>query len=119
MGLVMVFTTLSDSSDYMETTMTTPSKKPSAAMDLSDLDKKFNPNVIIPAKIKAALAKLGEGAMTSLDFQRESGVTTMQLSQFADQFESFIVTVRDSGRPKVLWCGTEAFAKKVKERLGV
>ena len=100
--------------------MPSPStKKISSALSMEDLDKHYNPNVIVPAKIKAALAKLGDNAMTSLNFQKESGVTTLQLSQFADQFESFQVVVRENGKPKTLWCGTEAFARKVKERLGV
>lgn len=99
--------------------MTTPAKKISNSLSLSDLDNQYNPNVIVPAKIKAALAKLGDNAMTSINFQKEAGVTTLQLSQFAEQFESFQVVVRDNGKPKTLWCGSEAFAKKVKERLGV
>ena len=99
--------------------MTTPAKKISNALSLSDLDNQYNPNVIIPAKIKAALAKLGDNAMTSVNFQKEAGVTTLQLSQFAEQFESFQVVVRDNGKPKTLWCGSEAFAKKVRERLGI
>lgn len=98
--------------------MTTP-KKISNSLSLSDLDKQYNPNVIVPAKIKAALAKLGDNAMTSINFQKEAGVTTLQLSQFTEQFENFQVVVRDNGRPKTLWCGTEAFAKKVRERLGI
>ena len=99
--------------------MTTPAKKISNSLSLSDLDNQYNPNVIVPAKIKAALAKLGDNAMTSVNFQKEAGVTTLQLSQFSEQFESFQVVVRDNGKPKTLWCGNEAFAKKVKERLGV
>jgi hypothetical protein len=99
--------------------MATPTKKLSSALSLSDLDNQYNPNVIVPAKIKAALAKLGDNAMTSINFQKEAGVTTLPLSQFSEQFESFQVVVRDNGKPKTLWCGSESFAKKVKERLGV
>jgi hypothetical protein len=99
--------------------MATPTKKIASALSLSDLDNQYNPNVIVPAKIRAALAKLGDNAMTSINFQKEAGVTTLQLSQFSEQFESFQVVVRDNGKPKTLWCGTESFAKKVKERLGV
>lgn len=94
-------------------------KKLASALSLSDLDRQYNPNVIVPARIRAALAKLGDNAMTALNFQREANVTTLHLSQFADQFEDHLVTVREGGRPKVLWCGTAAFAAKVKERLGL
>ena len=94
-------------------------KKIATALSLDDLDKQYNPNVIIPARIRAGLAKLGDSAMTAMNFQREANVTTLQLVQFGEQFEGHQVVVRDGGKPKTLWCGTEAFAKKVRERLGV
>jgi hypothetical protein len=94
-------------------------KRIATALSLDDLDNQYNPNVIIPARIRAGLAKLGDSAMTAMNFQREANVTTLQLVQFGEQFESHQVVVRDGGKPKTLWCGTEAFAKKVRERLGV
>jgi hypothetical protein len=93
-------------------------KKPTA-MSLEDLDKQYNPNVIIPTRIRAGLAKLGDHAMTAMNFQHEANVTTVQLAQFSEMFEKYQVVVRDGGKAKILWCGTEAFAKKVRERLGV
>lgn len=94
-------------------------KKKTTAMSLEDLDRQYNPNVIIPARIRAGLAKLGDSAMTAMNFQHEANVTTVQLAQFSEMFEKFQVTVRDGGKAKTLWCGTEAFARKVRERLGV
>lgn len=99
--------------------MSSAKSKKTSALSLDDLDQQYNPNVIIPARIRAGLAKLGDSAMTAMNFQKEANVTTVQLSQFSEMFEKFQVTVRDSGRPKVLWCGTEAFARKVRERIGV
>lgn len=98
--------------------MTAKAKKTSA-MSLEDLDKQYNPNVIIPARIRAGLAKLGDHAMTAMNFQYEANVTTVQLAQFSEMFEKFQVVVRDGGKAKTLWCGTESFARKVRERLGV
>jgi hypothetical protein len=97
---------------------TTKAKKTSA-LSLDDLDKQYNPNVIIPARIRAGLAKLGDHAMTPMNFQYEANVTTVQLAQFAEMFEKHQVIIRDGGKPKTLWCGTEAFARKVRERLGI
>lgn len=94
-------------------------KKMSSALSMDDLDQQYNPDVIIPNRIRAALARLGDHAMTSMNFQREANVTTAQLVQYSHEFESFQVIVRDNGKAKTLWCGTEAFAKKVKERLGL
>lgn len=99
--------------------MTALKKVSKNTLSLEDLDKQYNPNVIIPARIKAALTKLGDSAMTSLNFSYEANITTNQLAQFADQFEDFQVTVRDNGKARTLWCGTAAFARKVRERLGV
>lgn len=99
--------------------MTTLSgKKSTPGMSLDDLDNKFNPNVIIPKRIIDALAKLGDNAMTAEDFRKFSNVSTTNLAMFASQFEEYQVTVRDSGKPKTLWCGTKAFAKKARERIG-
>ena len=98
--------------------MSSKSKKP-AALSMEDLDKQYNPNIIIPARIRAGLAKLGDHAMTAMNFQHEANVTTVQLAQYSEMFESYQVIVRDNGKPKTLWCGTEAFARKVRERLGV
>jgi hypothetical protein len=94
-------------------------KKIASALSLEDLDRQYNPNIIIPTKIKAALAKLGDNAMTAVNFQKEANVTLLQLAQFSELFENFQVTVRDNGKARVLWCGTEAFARKARERLGV
>lgn len=99
--------------------MSSKKAKKATAMSLEDLDKQYNPNVIIPTRIRAGLAKLGDHAMTAMNFQHEANVTTVQLAQFSEMFEKYQVVVRDGGKAKTLWCGTEAFAKKVRERLGV
>lgn len=99
--------------------MSTRKKVASSVLTLDDLDKQYNPNVIIPARIAAALTKLGDAAMTAMNFQKAANVTTTQLQQFSEQFERHIVVVRHDGRPRTLWCGTPAFANKVRERLGV
>ncbi len=94
-------------------------KKLSTALSLEDLDKQYNPAVIIPSRIREALARLGDGAMKSADFAREAGVTPLQLAQFSDLFKDFTLTVREDGKSKTIWCGTVAFADKAKVRLGI
>lgn len=96
--------------------MTSP-KKIATAMSLADLDKRFNPNVIIPTKIKAALDKLGDAAMVSTDFSKFADVSILQLAQFAEEFEDYQIIVKDGGRSKTIWCGTKTFATKARERL--
>lgn len=99
--------------------MSSKKAKKTSALSLEDLDKQYNPNVIIPARIRAGLAKLGDHAMTAMNFQHEANVTTVQLAQFSEMFEKHQVVVRDGGKAKTLWCGTESFARKVRERLGL
>jgi len=86
-------------------------------LSLDELNAKFNPNVIIPAKITQGLKTLGEGALPNEEFRKLVGVSTLQLSTFADQFEEYQVTIKDQGRPRTLWCGTAAFAKRVREEI--
>lgn len=91
--------------------------KKTNTLSLDDLDTRYNPNVIIPAKIKAALEKLGDSAMLADDFRKLAEVGIAQLAQYATQFEDFQIVVRDNAKPKTLWCGTAKFAAKAKERL--
>lgn len=97
--------------------MTPVKKKIAAAMSLADIDRRFNPNVVIPAKIEEALKNLGEAGMLAVDFSKFAGVNVLQLSLFADQFEDYLVIIRDNGKPKTIWCGTKGFAAKARERL--
>ncbi len=99
--------------------MPTPAKKIASALTLDDLDRKFNPSVIIPAKIKAGLDKLGENAMNSIDFAKLAEVSTLQLTQFGEQFEDFQIPIKENGKLKLHWGGTPAFVRKARERLGI
>lgn len=100
--------------------MSSPSKsKPgkSPGLGLAELNAKYNPSVIIPAKIRAALKTLGEKALPSEEFRKLVGLSNLQLSQFAGAFENYQIVVKDSGRPRVLWAGTLKFAEKAREAL--
>lgn len=66
-----------------------------ASKTLADFKAAHDPNVIVPAKIKAALQKLEkegrEHWVYELDFLKLSGVSTTQLAMFRDQFAAYIV----------------------------
>jgi hypothetical protein len=81
------------------------------------LNAKYNPNVLIPAKIKSALKTLGENALPSEEFRKLTGISSLQLASFSSQFEEYHIPVREGGRIKVLWAGTTAFAAKAREAL--
>lgn len=99
---------------------TSSAKKHSSALSLADLDNKFNPNVIVPERIRKALKQLGDAAMTAEDFRTLAGVSTTNLSLFAEQFEEHLIHVRDAHRKtRTLWAGTPTFAAQARERLSV
>ena len=67
------------------------------AKTLADFKAAHDPNVIVPNKIRAALATIGkEGAenwLYEIDFLRLSGISTVQLATFRGQFAAHIVEV--------------------------
>lgn len=111
-----MFTTSRSNSDYGNN-MASATKKPGLSLD--DLDARFNPNVIIPTKIKAGLVKLGDNAMSSVDFAKLCDIGILQLTQFGDQFPEYQIPIKENGKLKLHWGGTEAFVRKARERLGV
>lgn len=81
---------------------------------LSDFKAVHDLNVVVPAKITAALTAMEKEHPESWeyegDFIRRSGISTTQMGQFRSQFEKYIVET--SGRnPKRVWFATEKAAK--------
>lgn len=73
-------------------------------------DKSF----IVPAKIRAAIAKLGKsGWEYEQQFMKLAELSTTDLAAHRDQFEDHIVTV--GGRnPKRCWCGSKELATELR-----
>ena len=88
-------------------------------LTLDELDSQFNPVTKIPGKIRDALKKLGDHAMTASNFAKEARVPNSQLVNYVEEFADHVVTVRENGRDRTLWCGSKSFAEKVRERLGI
>ena len=65
------------------------------AKTLADFKAAHDPNVIIPGKIRAALAAIEkegpEHWLYEVDFLKTSGLSTTQLAMFRDQFAAHIV----------------------------
>lgn len=72
---------------------------------------------IIPRKIKAALAELGDSWEYESDFIRRCAMSSTDFARYRDQFAEFFVETRSSGgnRGKRVWTGTKAFAAKLRE----
>ena len=71
-------------------------------------DKAF----IVPARLKAALAELGDAWEYEAEFLREAGVSNADISTFRDEFVDNIVVIDRNG--KRVWCGTKALANKLR-----
>jgi hypothetical protein len=83
---------------------------------LEDFRIAHDKNYIVPKKIKDALAKLGESWEYEIDFMKIAGISTTDLVNFREQFESHIVAVKSNGsHRKNVWAGTVAFAAKLRE----
>lgn len=67
---------------------------------------------IVPAKIKAALERLGGGWEYELQFVKLAGISLADLSAFRAMFEDHIVLIE---RTKRAWAGTKATAAKLRE----
>lgn len=65
------------------------------AKTLADFKAAHDPNVIVPAKIKAGLATIekdgSENWLYEVDFLKLTGLSTTQLAAYRDAFETHIV----------------------------
>lgn len=84
----------------------------------------FDPTVITPNKIRAALASLEkeegrEGWEEEVHFFRRAGVNTGQGAAYRDLFKTHIVEVRKNSKPINVWCVDPKFAAKERRNLGL
>lgn len=91
-------------------------KKP-AARTLDDFRAAHDRNVIVPAKIRKALADMeaehGESWEYELDFMRRAGISQTDVGMFRPQFEAHVVET--GGRnPKKVWFASAKVAEKAR-----
>lgn len=92
----------------------TPSKPMGRSLEefRANHDKSF----IVPAKIKAALEKLGNGWQSELEFAKLAGLSMTDLGAYRAQFDAFVVPISRDGSRRV-WAGTKAFASRMREMI--
>lgn len=96
-------------------------RKPAKTVD--DFRAAHDRNVIIPNKIRAALAELvkegPENWEYEIDFLKRAGISTTDLALFRDQFSEYIVETPNSSRSrgKRVWFGSAKVAAKVRAGL--
>jgi DNA-binding transcriptional ArsR family regulator len=80
---------------------------------LAEFKQAHDKNTIIPEKIKKALRELGAAWEYEVEFIKRSGVGHADLNTYRSLFEENFVYLKREG--KKIWCGTAAFAQKIKE----
>src|SRR5262245_27635058 len=90
------------------------------ARTVADYKAAFDPDVIVPNKIRAALATLlKEGAEHweyEIDFTKRAGLNATQFARYRDEFKAhFVETPSTGGRsPKRVWFSDAKVAKKLR-----
>jgi hypothetical protein len=78
----------------------------SKAKTLADFKAAHDPNVIVPSKIRTALASIEregpENWVYEVDFLKLSGISTTQLAMFRDQFAAHIVEAPGTNGAKTI-----------------
>ena len=94
-------------------------KKPAptkGAKSLADFRATHDKSFVIPNKIKAALAKLGDGGWEyATEFAKLAEISVNDLSRFATEFGDFVVVAKSNGREYRIWAGSKALAAKMRE----
>lgn len=82
--------------------------------NLTDFRQQYDKNFIIPARIDAALKKLGAGGWeTELNFARLANVSMTDINLFREQYDEHVVLV-DRGSKRI-WAGSKKLAAKLRE----
>lgn len=90
----------------------------SAKKSLADFKSAHDKSFIVPAKLKAALEKIGADAWEyETELQKLSGVPSQDIARFREQFNEYIVLVKQDGRERRVWAGSKALAAKMRDML--
>jgi hypothetical protein len=76
--------------------------------DLDTLKQRHDRKLIVPSKIREALAKLGDNGMYEGDFLKLADVSLYDIAPFREMFSDYIVVVDKKG--KRAWTGNKAKA---------
>lgn len=82
-----------------------------------DFVKRHSQSYIVPEKIKAGLAQLGDTWEYETEFAKRCGLGPGQFAPYREQFAAFIVDLPRSKaqRNQRAWAGTAKFAAKIRE----
>lgn len=92
--------------------------KTAGGKDLESFRAAHDKAYILPRRIQAALAALGDSWEYEVEFLKRSGVATSDIGAYREQFQDHWMEVRSGNRNvKRVWCGTVKFAEKLRATL--
>jgi len=88
---------------------------------LDEFRNTHDKKVLVPKKIRAALAELGDSWEYEAEFVKRTGLSSTDFARYREDFSEFYVTVSagttTSGNSRRAWAGTKAFAEKLRESI--
>lgn len=88
--------------------------QPRKGRSLADFRRVYDKDLIIPARIRAAIKELGAGGWEyEQGFVKIAGVSTQDLGNYRDQFADHIVTIKE----RRAWAGSKETATKMRSML--
>ncbi len=96
---------------------------PKVKKGLAEFRAQFDPNVIIPNKIRAAFKSLAkdEGPDAwekEVDFLRRAGINHQTIAPHRDAFKAHLVEAKDKSRPVLIWFVDVKRAAEMRKALG-
>jgi hypothetical protein len=88
---------------------------PGKGRPLAEFRAEYDKDYIIPARIKAALAALGDGWDYEVNFAKLAGVSLSDLALFREKFPDHVVQIKRDG--KRAWAGTGKTAQQMRDML--
>lgn len=88
------------------------------ARSLEAFRHEFDKDTIVPARIRAALAALGEGWLFEVEFAQAAGVSLNDLGHYRDEFAAHHLVARSPGKAeRRVWAGTPEAAAAMRAML--
>lgn len=99
--------------DKTQTAAADKSATKPAGRTLDEFRKTYDKNIIVPAKVRAALSSLGPRWCYEMELVKLAGVGLADLGAFRSQFDGYFHTLRSDS--KRVWSGRKETIAAIKE----
>jgi hypothetical protein len=81
---------------------------------LAEFRQTYDKETIVPSRVDAAVAALGDGWLYEVEFAKHAGVSLSDLGMFRDKYSRHVVSVREGRR---VWFGNPKNAEEARRML--